>query len=1121
MHDSMATNFARFDLPELAACDVRDLTFLDFDANGSNELLLACYNTPSRILRFTQGTNYFVALILSNSAANAVACDSNYAYENSRPHIVIAPETSPPVVYAPSGQTSYTTYTSTNMFSGTALAVSLCDVNLEGHLDVYEGCLNGDDKLYLSSGPTEFTVQEITNGGNTRGIAIADVRTNDMAHEIMLAKEGAANVLLYQSDGEPQRRYNFQLHTGPNKSGTLLYNSGVVSDANQGNGWTTHAVANVRTQSALYVTLNGNSHTFPYTTLRLLALQYTREAGYELDGCSADPCVRTNENVTYRILYRNAWGAAPSFARVCIDKNGDGDYEDVGEVNSMSKVTPGTAYARGIIYSYTTQFSDAPNPTNVSYYFWFGDGPNTTVTERVVAPIVDIVPPAITMIYPASNAFVYSIQPTCRWAAVDALTPITNYQIRIDETDWVSVMTATNYIVPFLLREGRHTWQVRATDLMGNTSESPVWPFRVSDQGPVVTIDNPDHAITTRYSTITFSGTAWSYWNVQKVELDPYSTVCTGSSVWWRTESLLIGDNSVSAIATDLAGRLGSADVYIYHDPSAPADTTPPIVLLDQPTAGSTSAVGTVVFAGRAYDNTALTEVRVDGVLARGLGVWKMERVVASGWSSHTVVARDIAGNAATQTVAVFYWSAAPYDGQPPLLTVLSPINGATSPVRQIVLNGTASDNSGVESVKANGMDVEGVTAWRLPTRLNDGMNVIALTARDWNGNMTSFAFTNWYMTGMPADTTPPTVTIDQPTNITFYSAPQMISVNGTAADNVNVTRVALNGESVSGVSVWHWTRQLIGGSNLLVASAFDNSGNSATASVLCIVDTIAPSGVYLRINGGVGYISNVNVVVTLAAQDAYLSAVQLAETPAFAGAAWAPFSSTTNVTLSSGEGTKTLYARFRDMAGNVSAAISNSVVFDETRPNCVGVAVNRDPMPAGAITAAVTFADNLAGMDNGVAPAVYFLSEGGRSGGFSQIAYVGDGWTGQGMVLAGDDGIAYVDALHAADKAGNVMLPAYQITNFLIDTTAPANGIVTINAGAAFVAGSTVTLGIYAEDVLAIQMMLGNEPGFGGGFWEPYATSKAWTLAGGDGSRSVYVKFRDALLNEVHLPFS
>ena len=43
---------------------------------------------------------------------------------------------------------------------------------------------------------------------------------------------------------------------------------------------------------------------------------------------------------------------------------------------------------------------------------------------------------------------------------------------------------------------------------------------------------------------------------------------------------------------------------------------------------------------------------------------------------------------------------------------------------------------------------------------------------------------------------------------------------------------------------------------------------------------------------------------------------------------------------------------------------------------------------------------------------------------------------------------------------------------------------------------------------------MIGNDPGFTGGVWEAYAVSKAWTLSSGDGTKTVYVKFRDSSLN-------
>jgi hypothetical protein len=141
--------------------------------------------------------------------------------------------------------------------------------------------------------------------------------------------------------------------------------------------------------------------------------------------------------------------------------------------------------------------------------------------------------------------------------------------------------------------------------------------------------------------------------------------------------------------------------------------------------------------------------------------------------------------------------------------------------------------------------------------------------------------------------------------------------------------------------------------------------------------------------------------------------------------------------------------------------------------------------------------------MNTSVLPDVDFVTENGRTGILSQIDFVGNEWRGHGNVLAGDDGLAYVNVLNGADKAGNVMLAALNITNFLIDTLAPTNLSVQINGGNAYSASHNVTLAINAEDVLAIEMMIANDAGFSGASWESYSASKSWTLASGDGSRS------------------
>lgn len=82
------------------------------------------------------------------------------------------------------------------------------------------------------------------------------------------------------------------------------------------------------------------------------------------------------------------------------------------------------------------------------------------------------------------------------------------------------------------------------------------------------------------------------------------------------------------------------------------------------------------------------------------------------------------------------------------------------------------------------------------------------------------------------------------------------------------------------------------------------------------------------------------------------------------------------------------------------------------------------------------------------------------------------------------------------------------------VDTTPPTNTSISIDGGAASTTSTSVTLTFSATD--ATEMYITNTSGCGsGGSWEAYATSKAWSLAQTNGTATVYVKYRDSLLNE------
>jgi len=79
-------------------------------------------------------------------------------------------------------------------------------------------------------------------------------------------------------------------------------------------------------------------------------------------------------------------------------------------------------------------------------------------------------------------------------------------------------------------------------------------------------------------------------------------------------------------------------------------------------------------------------------------------------------------------------------------------------------------------------------------------------------------------------------------------------------------------------------------------------------------------------------------------------------------------------------------------------------------------------------------------------------------------------------------------------------------------DVTPPTNTTISIAAGASEAPSTAVTLTLGA--VGASDMMLANDSTFVGSTWEVYAVLRNWTLTTGNGTKTVYVKFRDAAGN-------
>jgi len=104
------------------------------------------------------------------------------------------------------------------------------------------------------------------------------------------------------------------------------------------------------------------------------------------------------------------------------------------------------------------------------------------------------------------------------------------------------------------------------------------------------------------------------------------------------------------------------------------------------------------------------------------------------------------------------------------------------------------------------------------------------------------------------------------------------------------------------------------------------------------------------------------------------------------------------------------------------------------------------------------------------------------------------------GFTCTVEDGYYKVEGLHHSGAAETSLGGGLALV-------APSNISIVINDDDPVTTSPNVTLTLGATD--ASDMMISNSLDFSTSSWESYATSKAWTLTGGDGEKTVYAKFR------------
>jgi hypothetical protein len=224
----------------------------------------------------------------------------------------------------------------------------------------------------------------------------------------------------------------------------------------------------------------------------------------------------------------------------------------------------------------------------------------------------------------------------------------------------------------------------------------------------------------------------------------------------------------------------------------------------------------------------------------------------------------------------------------------------------------------------------------------------------------------------------------------------------------------------------------------------------------------------------------------------------QASEDESFAGAPWLAYSAAPSFTLSPAAGTKRVYLRVRNAADVWSPAKSDTIKLEAPSADPPGLkSVKIDNGAASTTSLTVTLTHTL----SGGAPTEYQASQSPTFAGAAWLDYE----PAPTFTLSAQAGskTVYFRVRNAAGTSPK--------KSDAIKLVGPAVKTLKINNGAASTASATVTLNHTVSGGTPTEYQASESPTFAGAAWRPYDAAPSFTLSAGAGSKTVYIRVRNA----------
>ncbi len=444
----------------------------------------------------------------------------------------------------------------------------------------------------------------------------------------------------------------------------------------------------------------------------------------------------------------------------------------------------------------------------------------------------DPFPPSIVIDGPASGSLTKNSTVEAWWTGEDLYSGMSNYDVRLNEGEWIAVGMYTTYNFTGLVQGENMLW-VRAVAVAGNTNETSVTVV-LDSTVPSVSVDAPIDGAAFPASSVE---AAWSG-SDQESGIASYQYRVDGGE-WYEMGSVLNatltglsdGEHTLEVMAVDNAGNNATASA------SFTVDTVGPFVSIVSPSNGTAVNSKTVRWEGQdATSGLDHYEYSLDG------GNWTY---VASATEhefeglsdgGHTVAIKmvDVAGLTGWANVTFTL------DTVAPVVSITSPSNGAVGLSNMVAWEGSdARSGLAYYEYSLDGGDWVSAanTTGHTFNGLGQGQHTVLVRAYDQAGNDATATVTFTY------DTVAPVVSITSPENGTWVNSGIVRWEGNDATSGLAYFEYSLDGGEWTNVSTAteHEFENLALGEHTVIVRMVDAVGLNSTATVVFSVDNIVP----------------------------------------------------------------------------------------------------------------------------------------------------------------------------------------------------------------------------------------------------------------------------------------